>query len=726
MQQGSRMNISFINFIIWSCAVLSVIGFLYAISIGLQYYGDNRALMKDGIQSAQKIGYQVQTRIESNLRRVSKMIDKASEDILEKKQNDKQKLLATIRNIMYSDPGFVEAGVAFAPFGYDQQIRLYGVSYIVDKDGMRLRDLDSKEDYTMPEAVWYNRSMEGKKVWLEPKYDESRHEMLVTYAAPFFKPNEPSEPVGVVFATYSVSSFKRVLDKVDLGKNGYGFLLSSERRFIVHHNQDYIDHRWSLDDILGRLKDTSILNAINHALQDPPRIVRLTDPDSGQDSQIFFLKIPEAGWTLGILINDGDLVIAPTIARTKLLRMVLVICLAIILLTISYSVSQHGSIRSLWILSTVFTVCCVISYVAALKLTIDLPSENFEKSQLITNQNILNRFISNQRKRTLDQREEIPLFIPTGIYIQSISFDNSIGGIAINGYLWQRYTLGIHDEVDRGFVIPGSDTFELEEPLITRSDNTELVQWNFKATLYQDFDFSKYPFGREYVQTQLRHKQFTRNIILVPDLESYKLMNPTAWPGLQPDIFLHGWNINKSYFSYRFENYSTSFGLTDYAGLTDFPELYFTIEITKQIFGAIISHALPLIVVTMLLFALLLLSTNVEIGKLEVVEAIAACAGFFLVIVFSHIGLRESFAIQDIIYLEYYYYVIYVLILFTVANYVIIASYKQKQRYAFIKEIPEASPLIKFIQYHDNLPVKILYWPLSQLAILILTLLEFY
>jgi len=267
----------------------------------------------------------------------------------------------------------------------------------------------------------------------------------------------------------------------------------------------------------------------------------------------------------------------------------------------------------------------------------------------------------------------------------------------------------------------------LEEPFTTRSGNTELVRWGFKATLYQDFDFSKYPFGREYVQIQLRHKQFTKNVILVPDLESYKLINPTAWPGLQPDIFLHGWNINKSYFSYRFENYSTSFGLADYAGLTDFPELYFTIEISKQIFGAIISHALPLAVVALLLFALLLLSSNMEVGKLEVVEAIAACAGFFLVIVFSHLGIRESFAVQDIMYLEYFYYVTYVLILFTVANYVIIASSKQKkERSAFTSEMSETSFLIKLIRHHDNLFVKVLYWPLSQLAVLILTLLEFY
>jgi hypothetical protein len=334
--------------------------------------------------------------------------------------------------------------------------------------------------------------------------------------------------------------------------------------------------------------------------------------------------------------------------------------------------------------------------------------------------------MSEQRRRTLDQREEIPLFIPTGIYIQSVSFDESIG-VVINGYLWQRYPLGTHDEIERGFIIPGSASFELEEPLTTRSGNTELVRWNFKSTLNQDFDYSRYPFGKENIQIQLRHKQFTRNVILIPDLESYKLINPSAKPGLQHNLYLQGWNITRSFFNFRFENYSTNFGLTDYGGLTDFPELFFTIEISKQIFGAIISHALPLIVVAILLFALLLLASNVKIGKLEVVEAIAACSGFFLVIIFSHIGMRESFAIKDIIYLEYYYYTIYVLILFTVANYVIVTTTQKKiERYAFTVKNINTSSLVQLILYRDNLIAKVLFWPLSQLALLFLTLFEFY
>jgi hypothetical protein len=155
-----------------------VIGFLYAIGIGLQYHWENRALMNEGLQSAQRLGEETKTQIENTLLRVTKTIDKASENLLKNGQDDPQQLLKTIKNVMYNDPGFVKVGVAFAPYAYDPQMRLYGFSYVVDEDGMQLRDLDSSEDYTKTEVVWYQSAMEGKTVWLEPEYDEALHEML--------------------------------------------------------------------------------------------------------------------------------------------------------------------------------------------------------------------------------------------------------------------------------------------------------------------------------------------------------------------------------------------------------------------------------------------------------------------------------------------------------------------------------------------------------------------
>ncbi|MEE8527627.1 MAG: cache domain-containing protein [Gammaproteobacteria bacterium] len=695
----------------WSCAVLSVIGLLYAIAIGLHFRGENRTLLDEALQPAQRLADEVQAQIEGTLRRVAETIDAAAENLLKAGTPDEPDLLAAIRDMMYADPGFVEAGVAFAPFAYDPKMRLYGLSYVADEGGMRLRDLDLNQDYTKPGADWYHRSLEGTAVWLEPRYDKVRGQTLVTYTAPLFKPGGPAEPLGVVYATYAVSRVQRVLDALDLGENGYSFLLSSGQRFILHPNNDYIVRRQTLDDLQSRLTDASAGQAVGAARRDPSQIARFTDPDTGLDSRVFFRQIPAAAWTLGLVLIDRDLQMPPAAARSKLIRLVLVLGLSVVLLVVPLSGLPYSSTRGFWILSSVFAVCCILATGFVLGLAMNQPPANDGSSLRITTRNILNRFMSDQRRRTLAQREEVPLFIPTGIYVQSISLATA-NDVRMTGYLWQRYTDRIHGDVERGFVMPESKSFEIDEPYTTRVGNTELVRWNFKATLRQHFDYTRYPFGSENVRVQLWHREFTRNVILVPDLESYKLMNPAAGSGLAQDLQLSGWDIEDSFFSYRLQSYKTSFGLKNYAGLTDFPELFFNIGIRKQITGPFVSNILPLIVVSIMLFGVVFLCTR-EGGRKGLLgftlDVIIACAAFFIVVIFSHIALRRSLGTRDIFYLEYYYFVTYAMILFVTMNYV-----------HFTK-----TP-IRLLQYRDNFIAKVIYWPVSQLALLVLTLREFY
>ena len=249
-------------------------------------------------------------------------------------------------------------------------------------------------------------------------------------------------------------------------------------------------------------------------------------------------------------------------------------------------------------------------------------------------------------------------------------------------------------------------------PYTTVSGDAELVRWNFNATLDQDFDHWRYPFGSETVRIQLWHQEFTRNVILVPDLDAYNLVHPAAGPGLLEDLRLAGWDVGDSFFSYKLGSYHTNFGLADYAGLSEFPELFFNIEVEKQITGPFVSNILPIIVVNILLFGILFLATREgsQKGLLGfTLDVITACAAFFLVVIFSHISLRRGLAAPDIFYLEYYYFITYVLILFVTLNYV-----------HFTK-----TP-VGLLRYRDNLIAKLTYWPAAMLAVLVVTLLHFY
>ncbi len=693
------------------CALLSVIGFLLAVVLWLQFRAENRALLDDALASARQISEAARDQIGGTLVRISREVDGTAENILRDGRPSEAKILAITRKLVYSDPGFQEAGVAFAPFAYHPRIRLYGPAYVIEKDGVSFKDLDADQDYTKPGTDWYHRPMEGSPIWLTPHFDKDRGHALATYGAPLRKPGHGNEPIGVIFATYTLGIFQRMLDSLDLGHNGYSFVLSSQKRFILHPNRDFSEHQISFDSFLGRVASPRDVNSIETALRDPTSTATFVDPDTGLSSHLFFRRIAATNWTLGVVLADRDVLMPARIAHRKLINITIVIAVAVVLLAIALARIDRDFNRGLWIVSSALAGSCILvgMFVIALAIRQQLP--NGDNVTRITNWNSLNRFTSQQRRRTLVQREEVPLFIPTGIYIQS-AFLEDASNVGVNGYVWQRYTKGIHDGIQRGFIMPQAKISAITRAYTVEDGDTELVRWNFNATVHQNFDYSRYPFDNERIVIDLWHKEFTKNVILIPDLASYKLMSPAAKPGLFEEMQISGWKIGDSSFNYLSESYKTSFGLRDFAGLTNYPNLYFGFDIRKEITGPFVSNMLPLLVVTILLFAILFLGTREERDKGRLgfaLDVIAACAGFFLVAILLHIALRRDLAARDIFYLEYFYFVTYAMILYVAVNYVLFTK-----------------TAIRLVHYRDNFIVKVVFWPVSQLALLVFTLMVFY
>jgi len=697
--------------ILRGCAVLSVAGFVLAAILALHFRAENEALLAGALASAQTIAGETRDRIGGTLVRAGREVDGIAAGILRDGTPDEERILAIARSLVYSDPGFVEAGVAFAPFAYHPRIRLYGPAFVVEKDGVRFKDLDAHQDYSKPGTDWYHRPMQGESLWLAPRFDNDRGHALVTYGVPMRKPGGASEPVGVLFATYALSVFQRLLDSLDLGQNGYSFILSADERFILHPNRDFSERQTAFKSFLGRVASRGDVESIETALRDPTSIAAFVDPDTGLRSRMFFRRIAATDWILGVVLADRDVTMSARVAHRKLIDIALILAVSIVLLAVAFTGIDRDITRRLWIVSSVFSAGCILvgMFVIALAMQQRLPDgENVTR---ITNWNTLNRFTSEQRRRTLTQREQVPLFVPTGIYIQSAYLENATS-VGISGYVWQRYVKGVHDGIQRGFIMPDAKTSTVTEAYTIEDGDTELVRWNINATVHQNFAYSRYPFDSERVIIDLWHKEFTNNVILTPDLASYKLMSPAAKPGLFEGIQISGWEVGDASFNYLAESYKTSFGLSEFAGLTNYPNLYFGFDLRKEITGPFVANMLPLLVVSILLFAILFLGARGEHHKGRLgfaLDVIAACAGFFLVAILLHIALRRDLAARDIFYLEYFYFVTYAMILYVAVNYVLFTK-----------------TAIRLVHYRDNFIAKVVFWPISQFALLLFTLMAFY
>jgi hypothetical protein len=355
-----------------------------------------------------------------------------------------------------------------------------------------------------------------------------------------------------------------------------------------------------------------------------------------------------------------------------------------------------------------------------LNLWIQLNEYLVEPTQLASEQEVDAYLQENWEDRVVAKAGNIEptMKVKTGIFIQSLKFFNSTE-VNLTGYIWQRYEDGLHDSIkpgpgEVGFILPEQvdSGFEPREAYRLRLAQEEIIGWYFEATLRQPFDYATYPFDHKTVWVRMWHKQFSRNIVLVPDFEAYKATGPADIFGIEEEIVLETWDRENTFFDYQLSSYDTDFGITNYVGQQGFPELHYNFIVKRKFENAFIVYLLPLFLVATLLFAALLtISDRAELSErfgFSVSGFIGAASALFFVVMLAHIQLREQFAGSGIVYIEYFYILMYALLVAATANTYIFSL--QPKRWC------------GFILYDDNILVKVAYWPVVLGCLILITL----
>jgi len=242
-----------------------------------------------------------------------------------------------------------------------------------------------------------------------------------------------------------------------------------------------------------------------------------------------------------------------------------------------------------------------------------------------------------------------------------------------------------------------------------------LIRWHFQGTVREEFNYLWYPLDRAVAWVRLAPQALPHsNEVLVPDLAAYPMPNPAARPGIENGIVLGSWKLESSYFNYHFPSYNTNFG-NEHESQLGHPELYFNMEMQRDFVHAFVVNLVPIFVVTTLLFALLITISHREAVSLrysvKTPDVLSICSGLLFATILAHSRLRTDFAAQTgIIYMEYFYFLQYLLILAVPLN-------------AFVVAADVRLPLL---HYEDGILPKILYWPLVYGAVLTLTVVFFY
>src|SRR5215212_10806087 len=311
-----------------------------------------------------------------------------------------------------------------------------------------------------------------------------------------------------------------------------------------------------------------------------------------------------------------------------------------------------------------------------------------------------------------DPGDEPPVFIPTGLYLESAEFKGPYD-VLVSGYIWQRYADDLPQELDKGFVLPEAQNIRSSQVYRAQQGNEELIGWAFQATLRQQFDYHRYPLGRPQIWLQVWHPDFERNVYLAPDLEAYTSLDPATLPGVDPDLILENWNIEQSFFSYRANSYNENFGIQGYEADQLQPELYYNISIKRHLLSALISRLIVPIVILIQLFVIVMVigrnQQRLEKFGVRPGAVIFTCAAFFFAVLFAQNSLRTELQAYGFIYLESLYLLSYFAILAVAINSVLLV----------------ARPDLRLFRDYDNMWAEVLYWPMILLTMVIITFLTF-
>ena len=622
-----------------------------------------------------------------------------------------------LRELLERYPHFLSAALSYTPYAFDPKRRLYSVLHARRNGRIERIQLNTIYDYTKPEHDWFGAAIDKGPRWSQPFYGEASSSLLVAYSVPFYgymdKATGRRAVRGVVTITISIEEIGRIIESLDLGPTGFGALVSQEGTYLYHPDTELVISRKTLRQIAQEHNDRDRLILAEQAGKRGSGVLDHRSLSTGLDSWLIYAPIPSTGWSMQNTFVKDDLPWDIDLLRRQLIQIITVLVLFVSSVAALSCLVCSGNRTRLWAASATIAIFLAAGIGALWKISLSYDSISGSEGVRVSDKAALIRIMNAYTRASADRHTEAPVYIPAGIFIESASLD-SVGDLTVSCYIWQKYRLGEQDAVPRGFTIGGASSLTAQENYSIRENGFEIIRWNVNCTVPQQIDHLKYPLEQDKLSLRIQHKDLNHNVLLVPDLAAYNFINPTALPGLRKGLVLPGWKIGRSFFELRENIYNTNFGLERPLHKDRFPSLCFSFEIKRNFTDAFISNLTALIIVTILLFTLLMITSKEE-QHLSVMLAgsgriLNICASMFLVIVFSHVNIRRTIVVEQVFYLEYFFFLTYLTILLVSLNSVLYS----------------ANANIHLVQYRENLIPRLCFWPCLFALLFTITVVVFY
>ncbi|GJM16205.1 MAG: hypothetical protein DHS20C13_15320 [Thermodesulfobacteriota bacterium] len=671
------------DFIISILAILFLICLYFVFDLLLSERQNSNKIVDEGRQATKELNINT----EIFLKEIEDIADEITNNISTGIMNRKN-LANQLSQALKFEHDISSIGALFSPYSFDENLRLYSPYIIKKGNDSEEASFDSFYDYTTQSVPWYEESITLGENWTQPFYDEISSKEFIYFTKTFsMNSNDDKDSNGLLFIGISIEDIKEKLSSLNLDYSGQPYLITTDGRYVIQPSDIRIKTADSLKDIKKYESG----------------FVKIKDQKTNETLYQFFAPLKSSDWIVVFEIVENEILEDFSSYRKKIINIIIAFTLFLTALAFYFmkKITKNYQPKYLfWGVSIPLFVLYILGSIYICYIGLDYEDKSEKEQNAILNDTLLEDFKLDYIKESLNKKEEPPIFIPTGIFIESIDFSTT-GTVNIKGIIWQKYYKIIHDDVSRTISISNANDQTLTKFFEKSFGNYTLIEWVFNINISSNFDYTKYPFANENMWLLLKHQEFDKNIVLVPDLDSYKLNSSRYLPGLDKNITIRNWEIKNSFFSYTFDSYNTNFGIDNFIGQSRFPEIYFNIIMGPNILNVFISNFLPIAIALFLMFAIFKTATGHYVVR--------PYATLFLALIFLQISLRRNLGANEIVYIEYYYFLTYFIMAGVSLNAVLLQNSK-----------------LGIVQYKNNLIPKLFFWPFTGLAILILNIIVFY
>ncbi|MFN8381154.1 MAG: cache domain-containing protein [Anaerolineales bacterium] len=620
---------------------------------------------------------------------------------------NEENLHSLMQNTISNQPSLHGVVIAFVPNILPDKEE-YAPYYYLHANGERdFTQIESVYHYTdssVPSAIWYtNTAKERQGQWYN-YYGKVADDWIIVYATPFYRKDPvtgESKFYGVIATSHSINStFHQFFQYIPLGKDGYTVLMNENGKIVFHPKRKYIGKTVlqvaeEMDDPVLRTAQERLLNEDKFVLE---RVAA-----NGRKSWTIFKKLPSSNWHIAVVVNQ-DVISIPGNEKTRtLINISLGVLIFLIGLSTFIFQPEKRSNLGIWGFSISLGFLSLLGIAWVWYLVYTNPSEPEANSALVNQQDISN-YLSPFEDSDVAKTRGMPTRIPTGLIVESLSLTNRTA--LFSGYVWQKFPIEMDEnEIQPPHFVNEVSAANARETYRFIQNGKRVVGWFITVELREYFDVSRYPLDEITARLEIEPSNLSKNMILVPDIDSYEYMSPEAKPGLASEgMIVPGWNVRESYFIFKDNNFNADFGSLINVRKNEYPALLFNIYGTRNLISPLIAYCIVIIVILVQIFRIVMIRVE------EPLEVLSVGAALFLVNAISHNALRGELAASGTVYLEYFFIFLYVTIL--------ASSINGLSRTLGIK--------LKILQERDNILAKALFWPLYFGVAFIFTLLVFY